>query len=367
VKNNSPLLDSIQILRAIAALMILFAHLWSMLGPFGVQDAVPTFNFGASGVDLFFSISGFIMVYTSGSLFCQRGATWKFLIRRIIRIVPLYWILTTAVLFQYHRFLIPQYYSELNVILSYFFVPSSNGNGIPVPLLSAGWTLNYEMFFYVVFSLLIFLPRRAAVLAVTIIFIAIRNLAIPFGLPAWAPVQVWCDSIIYEFAFGMWIALAYCEGFRVPVWISATVAVFGVALMIEAYSGLFVTISRTAGWGGGTALILASIILADVNRGIPKFLWPLAAIGDASYALYLFHGFAPQMLYETNATTKINPVAHPYVYCAALVVTSLAGAFALHYLFERSIVRLVKNERSSRLARKQIMDERRGVGAALAP
>jgi exopolysaccharide production protein ExoZ len=55
-------LDSIQILRAVAALAVMFAHLWPTLAFYGVKDAIPNFIFGASGVDLFFVISGFIMV-----------------------------------------------------------------------------------------------------------------------------------------------------------------------------------------------------------------------------------------------------------------------------------------------------------------
>jgi exopolysaccharide production protein ExoZ len=335
-------LDSIQVLRALAALLVLFAHLWSMLGPFGVQDAVPTFNLGAAGVDLFFAISGFIMVYTSELLFGQPGARATFLVLRISRIVPLYWSLTTAVLFQYHRFIIPPSFSIANVIWSYLFIPSANDNHIPVPILSAGWTLNYEMFFYFVFSLFIFLPRRWAVVIVTLVMIAVRNLPSSLGFPPSAPVQVWTDSIIYEFAFGMWIALAYREGLRVPLRISLVVIAFALALMWHSYAGLFVTVSRTAGWGGGAALILASVVLCVARRPMPVILKPFVLLGDASYALYLFHGFSSQVLMETGAEALIKPVHHPYIYCVAIIAVSIGGAFALTYFFDKYVGRYMK-------------------------
>ena len=71
-------IDSIQILRFLAAFSVMMVHL-------------PLFGFGAWGVDIFFVISGFIMMYVTESN--ERN----FLVKRIIRIVPLYWMLTMGV------------------------------------------------------------------------------------------------------------------------------------------------------------------------------------------------------------------------------------------------------------------------------
>jgi exopolysaccharide production protein ExoZ len=127
-------LKSIQILRAAAALGVLLDHAGRWL------DVAPIVDIGAAGVDLFFVISGFIMVYTSERLFGQTGAPQRFLARRIIRIVPLYWTLTAfaaLVLFGFGP----------NTLGSYLFIPTHRG-----PILTVGWTLNYEMMFYSLFA-----------------------------------------------------------------------------------------------------------------------------------------------------------------------------------------------------------------------
>ncbi|SRR6266571_871351 len=92
------MLQSIQILRAVAALLVLAGHLWATLAWLGKPDALPNFVAGAAGVDLFFVISGFVMVHSSEKFFGQPGGSVQFLLRRLARIVPLYWVATTAAL-----------------------------------------------------------------------------------------------------------------------------------------------------------------------------------------------------------------------------------------------------------------------------
>ena len=84
-------LSNVQIARGMAALMVVCFHIWSELGARNIPNGWPDLTLGSFGVDMFFVISGFIMVYSSSRLFAVDGAAWLFLIRRIIRIVPLYW------------------------------------------------------------------------------------------------------------------------------------------------------------------------------------------------------------------------------------------------------------------------------------
>ncbi len=93
---TTPTLVSIQALRAVAALMVLVFHLCQELTKLGADLPATTFIIGTAGVDLFFVISGFVMVYSSERLFGQPRASIQFLARRVVRIVPLYWIATTA-------------------------------------------------------------------------------------------------------------------------------------------------------------------------------------------------------------------------------------------------------------------------------
>lgn len=84
-------------LRAFAAIIVVIAHAQVHLHARNqIETLNPYLDLGRSGVDIFFIISGFIMVYISGNKFSTPNATKDFLIKRIIRVVPVYWLYTIA-------------------------------------------------------------------------------------------------------------------------------------------------------------------------------------------------------------------------------------------------------------------------------
>jgi exopolysaccharide production protein ExoZ len=292
-------------------------------------------------------ISGFIMVYASEPLFGQAGAPAAFFTRRLIRIVPLYWIATS-----YQLYLMLQAsnlsFNNLtwtNVLGSYLFLPLLRPNGDTDPVLGVGWTLSYEMFFYVVFAAAVILPRRFAVVAVTAVFWAAINLPPLISVPIPNPFNVWFGATIYEFVFGMWIALAYREGLRVPAWLSGVLIAAGAALIFRTNEDGFATFGRVTGWGGGAAMIIAGFTLADVRPATAKIWIALALLGDASYALYLLHGFSPDFLLPslTHLSHHLPGLTHNIWFCAALLMaTAIAVAVAVHFWFERPLAKLLQ-------------------------
>ena len=149
-------LIGIQALRAVAALAVAFCHFEQMtLILFGVVPPKPATYFLQSGVDLFFVISGFVMVHASWDTFGGSGAPREFMVRRLLRIVPLYWAtMTLAIFFE----TTPPSWSE--VAQSYLFIPYQAPNGSHTPIYSVGWTLNYEIFFYGLITVALLLPRQ---------------------------------------------------------------------------------------------------------------------------------------------------------------------------------------------------------------
>jgi exopolysaccharide production protein ExoZ len=327
IKMAQERLDSIQILRACAALAVMFAHLWPTLAGYGTQDAIPNFIFGASGVDLFFVISGFIMVYVSETAFATRGAPLRFLKARLLRIVPLYWAMTTVLLIMSLRLAAP-FPHVADILSSYLFVPMVRADGTSEPVLGVGWTLNYEMFFYACFAITIMLPRRAAVTALSVGLFAFTYAGSHFSFMMHGPLSIWSASMICEFCFGMWIALAFREGLRIPVAASIVIVALGLALMIYAYTGNFSVVSRTIGWGGGAALIVASLALSDTMERVPRILSPLVTVGEASFALYLVHSMVPTA-FVVLRIPSFFPRSYPLCYCALLISTSIAAAMVL--------------------------------------
>ena len=77
------MLFNIQVLRAVASLLVVHAH--AAAGGLGLSWVG-----GANGVDLFFVISGFIIAYVASI------DSDQFMARRLVRIVPIYWVSTLA-------------------------------------------------------------------------------------------------------------------------------------------------------------------------------------------------------------------------------------------------------------------------------
>lgn len=133
------MLSSIQILRGMAVVMVVLFH--------GLS-----FQIGGAGVDIFLIISGFIMFHTNRDVFGYAGAAIVFLKRRILRIVPLYWLCTA---FAFWRG------SKIKILAaSILFIPVRSGDGSIHTVLAPGWTLDFEMFFYIVFAVGLMLPRK---------------------------------------------------------------------------------------------------------------------------------------------------------------------------------------------------------------
>jgi len=165
-------IEAIQGLRAAAAFSVAALHvLHDAIGldPGGLaaslHDALPW----QAGVDLFFVISGFVMVYSSADLFGQRSGRTVFMTRRVVRIVPLYWAATT--LFLLIALIAPSAISHddltsARIVMSYGFIPAWSSSGFIQPIYSLGWTLNYEMFFYVIFAAFISQSRTRALLLI---------------------------------------------------------------------------------------------------------------------------------------------------------------------------------------------------------
>src|ERR1051325_7145567 len=160
---------SVQYLRGIAAVAVVYFHTKLIMAGFSWPLGRP---FGAGGVDLFFVISGFIMMVTTSA---KSQSPWGFFLKRIIRVVPLYWGATLAAVALF--LLVPaafqkQTMSLSHVLLSLLFIPHHVGGEIgAAPFFKIGWTLNFEMFFYLVFGLTLLLRSAwQRLLAIAMLF-----------------------------------------------------------------------------------------------------------------------------------------------------------------------------------------------------
>jgi len=334
---RSASLVSIQVLRGVAALLVLVGHATTALIVDQKAAAFPNFTVGPFGVDLFFVISGFVMVYSSERLFGHPDAPRKFFARRLARIVPLYWATSSVFIW----FVVP-YASTKSVLGSYFFTPHVPSEA---PLLFVGWTLIYEMFFYTVFSIALFARRRLAVVAGAGVFLVLFALLMPapkdasvgfFAPPASHSFGYLADPIIIEFVFGMIIALAYRAGVR----FSLQATIISIAAAVVWYVLAVPAIPRQYSCGLAAALIVAGTSLSSLPT--PKsgrIIRPAIFLGDISYALYLTHMLAFAFLAWIFAGLGIKSLDHLWPYLGAMLVTALLIAAATHFMFEKPMTK----------------------------
>ena len=203
---SQPKVPAIQVLRGIAASLVVLNHYSMIYGESGSRRSwIVGSGFGdigACGVDLFFVISGFIMVYTTTDKSGMRDA-FDFIERRALRIYPLYWLWTTVLLLLWGGgFALTK--SRLSVsylINSYLLFPSFNGHNYH-PVLGQGWTLSFEILFYLVFACTLLVKARRARVVVLALSFAALFLCGRFLLPDGSVRYLIADPMILEFLFG---------------------------------------------------------------------------------------------------------------------------------------------------------------------
>ncbi|MCZ4428958.1 acyltransferase [Agrobacterium sp. SOY23] len=308
---------NLQVLRAVAAYLVFFHHFVPNLTPYFPN--AKSYEFGAAGVDIFFVLSGFIMVVTT---FNKESDPFRFMLNRIVRIVPMYWIVTLFVVALFVIGFRPVGVMELRadyIFNSLFFIPFTR-NGLWEPILSVGWTLNYEMFFYVVFASLLpiknFLLRICFLSAVLAIFVASGEV-LPLGYMAY-----YAKPIILDFVFGVAIGAAYLlTGARWSDNKTAASAgwsflILGVVLIVATGFGLGLShstgIFRPLSWGVAGFLLVSGCVLLEKNGFRLKNKW-IIELGNASYSIYLIHN----LLIQTSAKA-VNALWGPGILSVAL-------------------------------------------------
>lgn len=278
----------IQILRGLAATLVVFAHIQSHLEHVdGV--GLPALAIGGSGVDIFFVISGFIIWTTSQP---RSVGTLSFYRRRLIRIVPLYWLVTAfivSVALAMPAVLSSTVFDRGHVLASFAFIPFPHPVlHDPYPVLVPGWTLNYEMFFYLLFGLALLLPTRLASLSACLAVLA-SLVAVGFILqPTNYLVYYYTDPIIIEFAFGLCVGALSTHCRRPPAWVAPVAIVVGLSGIAAAgFAGMVDDHHLRFYAVGIPAMLLVFGITAAHRFGWDPKPRLLLALGDASYSIYL--------------------------------------------------------------------------------
>ncbi|CAM4368209.1 hypothetical protein CR156_07485 [Stenotrophomonas lactitubi] len=342
-------LDSIQALRAVAAFAVVVHHVGLTLDSYYSASLSSTLallaGLGAAGVDLFFVISGYIIFRSTSKLESGFSSARNFLRKRVLRIYPAYWIWTSVLLLMWLGGLaLKSHQYSLSVIAgSYLLIPVTRADGSLHPVLDQGWTLSFEMYFYLVFSSIIllgWLKKGLAWIALPFLLIACAGLlpAIPSGIRS-----VVSSPLVAEFLLGVCIGWALSkhqpasQSLRPIRWALMAIGagLFAFAFLRGEVEGT--GIDRLVIYGFPSAVLVTLALLAPSAPLLRRASW----LGDASYSIYLTHGFFTLAL-GTLLKGGLSLGGAP----AGLVLTVASVAILLisstaYWLVEKPVARLL--------------------------
>jgi exopolysaccharide production protein ExoZ len=343
-RDRSRQLASIQVARGVAALAVVAYHA-QLTQPkyFQGTDVLPSFfSGGISGVDLFFVISGFVMVLTTRGKHGSPRRVGEFAWNRFFRIYPTYWVyclVLLPVLFLLPGFVNSSEGGRVDILASFTLWPVET-----LPLLLVAWTLTLEVFFYVVFCVLLLLPEKLLLPALALWFVLLVIVNWNGHINAAPIVELPTNAMAIEFVFGGVTALFYR---RVPVIAGAIVAVVGLAVVIvlgrpdatDLYAGA--GLLRPLTLGTGFALVMLGVTAIEHRVGIGP-VRRLAILGDMSYSVYLCHvlvlAVTGRVWLAVSGSLHTNPVAVVGWWVVTLAAVLVAG-YLSYRIIERPVMR----------------------------
>ena len=327
---------SIQILRFIAALSVVVFHSQNALKGKLIghhQDGIDhAFGVGASGVHIFFVISGFVMVYTTWR---SRLTSGKFLSRRLIRIYPIYWLMASLYLVAHSVLNTPYHLSAPQVLGAAALLPTASSL-----VIGPGWTLSFEMYFYLCFAFALVAGLKRGLLILTGFYLlsAVAGLLLAdhssIGYVA-------TNSLLLEFVGGAWLGYAFAHGFYVRPRVGGLLVAAALVLLISGFWLHYERIPSVISWGLPSLLLVTGALAFEprlrtaAGRGAAK-------LGDSSYLLYLSHILVIDLLIATPlGLWDRSPSAAVWLSIPIAAVCTIAAAIG-YQVIELPLLKVLK-------------------------
>ncbi|HNK62953.1 MAG TPA: acyltransferase [Anaerolineales bacterium] len=341
-------LNNIQAMRGFAVLAVVFFHLIIIERKYGGGNTLlpGLLEFGMFGVDLFFVISGFVMVTVTRGKFRVVKEALLFLYHRASRIYPLYWLYTFAAL---AVFLIQPAWvnssqgNRVDILSSFLLLPSNL-----LPLVQVGWTLIHEMYFYLVFFLIMLLvPERFLVLAIAIwggVLLALGSWA-GQGNPT---LNLVLHPLTFEFLAGCLLAMLFHHTERSP-FDSGWLMMIASAALIAALVGYASFRAQTGlvspdGWLRvgmyGIPAIIIVYCLTNAERSGFTFHAAFIETGNASYSIYLSHLFTLNVVGRIWAFFATDGFMDNIIGILIALIAAIAVGFMSYRLLEIPLLKL---------------------------
>jgi len=336
------MLRNLHLLRVIAALGVVYFHTTSSAGLNLAWDV------GSRGVDVFFVISGFIIAYIGLS------KPEHFIQRRLIRVVPFYWAATLVVFLA--ATIAPRFFrstdaSLTHLVASLFFIPHTSATGEMQPTLILGWSLNFEMYFYVLFALALQVSRRwSPLICVAWIVswvVAINSMGVTNPIAAF-----FARPTVLEFCFGIaaYYLCNWCESRRTLLaqrrplkWLLIVVLTASAVALVVLEKYYRDVVPRYLVGGIPAFFLVTSALLLERVFGIVSHSRLSYLLGESSYVIYLIH---PYVVFTILRIGLHDPTSLSLPFMALLIVGLLALtsalSLAMHLYFEKPVMAFLR-------------------------
>jgi peptidoglycan/LPS O-acetylase OafA/YrhL len=367
LQKDSNKLLSIQALRGLAAVLVVYTHAIVHQKLLGIGDSVQQNfyflqDFGAVGVDIFFVISGFIITIVSPKFIREFGVQ-DFLVKRFIRIAPIYWLLTLVELLN-SLIQHPDRVNTASVIKSITFLPFFDKESFVLPVLNLGWTLSFEVYFYTIVGLFLLTKRKNFIVyAIAFIFTLIcigsfsEEVASPFFKFITNPMSL-------EFVLGCLIGLIYQADIRPRPIVSSGLIILALlslgSTLILGYGDISpagnilngnAASTRVLLWGIPSAALVAGMLFAESNNSLKPQKYTVL-FGDASYSIYLTHYFSLTIFDKIWRSFHLEA---PDVFIVFAVTFSILSGVGFYLLVEKNLLHYFNLKYSAYCKRRDLV------------
>ena len=332
-------ISSIQGLRGLAAMFVAMAHLHAVELKLGGPVLFGNWALGGfGGVDLFFVISGFVMVWSNFKSQPTPAYVGRFWTLRAIRIYPLWWLVMGAIFAVYiihPNWVYKSHAEHPDILKSFLLIPQST-----LPLHAVGWTLIHELWFYFVFGFILFAPKRLMPTFLGLWAIVAIMGAVAINNPAPLTAIIF-HPLTLEFIMGAFVAYAVSQGHQVYSRIFKYAGIILLVLSFTYVSGYAQDFfaakwSRVLFFGVPSAILVYGFVCDEISGSrTPK---PFIHLGDWSYALYLIHVPVFAACGRLFARFSRDGLLDNFIFDLIAFVAAIIAAAILHICFEKPIL-----------------------------
>jgi len=350
-------LHNLHAIRGLACVLVVVTHLGVWERQFGIRKPLLAWTewFGYAAVDLFFVLSGFVITYTQMANLGKRSAFIGYTRARLWRVFPMFWMMLPLAVLQVHLVsgepLTDPGSDRLGRWLSWIFlVPHHAMN----PYLPTAWTLPFELFFYLLFGVLILFPRRLAVVALGIWAASAVFVPWVYGTETatWHPLfHAVCSPHVLEIVAGCGAAWLVRSGWLIAGRTCISLGVIWAATLVSVCNPHTVPMylavdpwGRALTFGVAGVLIVYGFVVIEMRNGwrFPGWTKPF---GDASYSIYLGHIPACSLVFGTTFWWWPQHTGPHILWMLTMLAAGLGGGWMFYRLIERPLLKLGKRSK----------------------